>query len=488
MKKISTPFCLLLLSLVLSFTILSQHTFKPAKVSRSNDEVSAMIKKAYLEEIEQIPDHFTQKQKLYLIRKYADRKESSEEMLKSGFVIDNGELYNYMVELRDQIVQANPQISSDLKVFVVRDLSPNAFTVGDNIVYVNLGLLYRLRNNEELIYILCHEIAHNTLKHSKIAQEKYVDEIQNDSLTTELKRRMNKKYGNVSALNELMIPWLLSSKEFSRNNEFAADSLGMIYYTNMGLDPKMALGTFLMLEEADHERDTIWVNSQHWSGVSVCGHSCSKMNNTYKGSSINRAGLVKDDQYKDLLRSHPFEEERFTKLESDFNLTFDDQFHSDTFFLWKYYVENEMIHNSFMSENLGKTIFYILQNDSIHLDQGYADQMLSLSFAILGYEKSRRREGKWMGWLAEEDDKVYKDFYSYIRKLTPEQCIELAKCTFKEGVENEYTLHYQALIFAFNKEMEKFKIVYEKLKDMESELPSFRILEEFYDLNRLYVK
>jgi hypothetical protein len=447
-----------------------------------------MIKKAYLEEIDQIPDHFSQKQKLYLMRKYADRKEGSEEMIKSGFLIDNGELYEYIVGIRNQIVQANPEIGADLKVFVVRDLTPNAFTVGDNIVYINLGLLYRLRNNEELIYILCHEIAHNTLKHSKISQEKYVDEIQNDSLTSELKRRMNKKYGNVSALNELMIPWLLSSQEFSRNNEFAADSLGMIYYTKMGLDPEMALSTFLMLEDADHERDTSWVGSDQWARLSSCQHSCHKMNNSYKGSSINRTGLVKDETYKDLLRSHPFEEERFDKLEKDFSLTFKDQFHTDTFLLWKYYVENEMIHNSFLDENLGRTIFYILQNDSVHLDNEYANRLLSLSFAILGYEKSRRREGNWMGWLSDEDDKVFKDFYSYIRKLTPEQCMELAKCTYKEDIQNEYSLYYQAFMFAFNKEMENFKIVYGKLKDMESNLPCFKILEEFYDLNRLYVK
>jgi hypothetical protein len=93
-----------------------------------------------------------------------------------------------------------------------------------------------------------------------------------------------------------------------------------------------------------------------------------------------------------------------------------------------------------------------------------------------------------MGWLGEEDDKIYKDFYSYLRKLTPEQCMELAKCSYKESTENEYTLHYQALIFAFNKEMEKFKIVYEQLKDQKSELPSMSILKEFYELNRLYVK
>lgn len=479
---------LLIFGVVYQNSVFSQITFQPAKVSKSNDEVSAMIKKAYFEEIEQIPDHFDQKQKLYLIRRYADRKVSSEKMLKSGFIIDNGELHNYIVELRNRIIQANPEIDSSLKVYVVRDLSPNAFTVGDNIVYLNLGLLYRLRNNEELIYILCHEIAHNTLKHSKLTQEKYVDEIQNDSLTTELKRRMKRKYGNVSALNELMIPWLLSSKEFSRNNEFAADSLGMIYYTNLGLDPKMALGTFLMLEDADHERDTIWVESNQWSSVSTCGHNCNKMNNSYKGSSINRTGLIKDDEYKDLLRSHPFEEDRFYKLEADFKLEFSDQFHTDTFLNWKFYVENEMIHNSFMEKSLGRTIFYILQNDSVHIDHVYASQMLSLSFAILGYEKSSRREGHWMGWLGEEDDKIYKDFYSYVRKLTPEQCYELAKCSYQGDVDNELSLHYQAIIFAYNKEMEKFKIVYEKLKEQKSELPSFKILEEFYDMNRLYIK
>ncbi|WBX78492.1 M48 family metalloprotease [Tenacibaculum ovolyticum] len=58
-------------------------------------------------------------------------------------------------------------MKSELKVFVTRHNSPNALSMGNGFVLINMGLFKYLKTEAQLVSVLTHEIAHELLKHSE---------------------------------------------------------------------------------------------------------------------------------------------------------------------------------------------------------------------------------------------------------------------------------------------------------------------------------
>ncbi|WP_333781014.1 M48 family metallopeptidase [Tenacibaculum ovolyticum] len=83
-------------------------------------------------------------------------------------IVFNSEFSNYIDSLTNSIVKSNSDlIKSELKVFVTRHNSPNALSMGNGFVLINMGLFKYLKTEAQLVSVLTHEIAHELLKHSE---------------------------------------------------------------------------------------------------------------------------------------------------------------------------------------------------------------------------------------------------------------------------------------------------------------------------------
>lgn len=459
--------------------------FSPSKVVYEDEEISLTINKSYEDIVATIPNELSKHEKEKLKKKYIQRKEFSEELLKSGLIITEGPLFDFLDSLKNLIISANPDIARDLKIYPVRNLEYNAFTTGDNIVYVNLGLLYRSENIEQVIFVICHEIGHNLLDHNRKSHEITVKNMQNDSVISLLRSRARQEFGNVTAMNELMFPLLTMSKENSRKHEFEADSLGMQYYNNLNLPFSEVKASFQIMKGLEHLRDTVWIGSENQHQFHSCGHNLSELGKYNKTSSLNISESSKDTLV--LLRSHPYEDDRIAFLERNFGENSAVEVDSSRNDKWKFLAENEMIHNAFIGRNLVQAIFLILQADTNYIDETYSKDLLALSMVILAFEKKQRKQGQYVGFISVDSDKIYREFQTYFREMSPEECFKLAMCIKPENNKSTYSLVFQAYEYAFMKEKENFVISFDKL-DLTDNQWYYNPLIEFCRFNKLKCK
>ena len=131
---------------------------------------------------------------------------------------------------------------------VLDDEELNALSLPGGFIYVNKGLV-KAYTDDELAYVLGHEIAHVAAKHA-------VKKIQADMgfqlLLTVAFAALGERTGasaqDIGSLSSGMFN--LVSLGYSRADEYLADRLGVIYMHRAGFDPRAALAALRKLEEA----------------------------------------------------------------------------------------------------------------------------------------------------------------------------------------------------------------------------------------------
>lgn len=162
------------------------------------------------------------------------------------------QVQQYLQQLVNKITAVNPDlVNSDARVIFTRDWWPNAYSMGDGSIAVNAGLLIHLNNEAELIFILCHELAHYKLDHTGKSIRKYVETINSDTYQSELKRLSKETYRVNQQLEKLSSGFLLSSRRHSRDNEAEADRQALMWMRRTGYDCNGIRSCLQLLSEID---------------------------------------------------------------------------------------------------------------------------------------------------------------------------------------------------------------------------------------------
>ena len=88
------------------------------------------------------------------------------EMLQSGYFSFGDPISEYLQDIRDTLLQAHPEIDQEIRVYLYKEPSVNAFSLADGIIGINVGLLAHAKTEAEIAFVIAHEIAHYTKKHS----------------------------------------------------------------------------------------------------------------------------------------------------------------------------------------------------------------------------------------------------------------------------------------------------------------------------------
>lgn len=153
------------------------------------------------------------------IRKAQDQfyKQSNfvlDELLASGKVFFNDPITQYVNQVADELLKDDPKLRKELKIYTVKNDSPNAFTTNDGKILVHWGLLNKLENEAQLAAILAHEIVHY--------RDKHVIESVNETVKIENGVGLYQRYSELDKVT--------ARTNFSKEKEMEADMEGLGIY------------------------------------------------------------------------------------------------------------------------------------------------------------------------------------------------------------------------------------------------------------------
>lgn len=115
------------------------------------------------------------------------------------------------------------------RVFYMQDSAPNAFSNGGGEVYVTTGLVQAVHSNEGILaFAIGHEMAHNRLQH---AARDYWRRVQYETEYRRLRMQDSR------AALAYQVTWYITDKKIRRNEEHAADQLGLLAAAEAGYHP-----------------------------------------------------------------------------------------------------------------------------------------------------------------------------------------------------------------------------------------------------------
>lgn len=186
------------------------------------------------------------------VRDYNDgRLTNSDRVLKQSYFINRlvtngrilyGDPITTMVEkIADTLLVDYPDLRKELRFYSLKSAKANAFTTGQGMIFVNLGLVAKCETEAQLAYVISHEIVHYYRQHN----------------TEELVR---KKSGYKDRDAQLADFLRRHNRSFEMEHE--ADSLGLaLFYLNSPYYKQVADGVFDVLLFADLPFDEMVVDT-----------------------------------------------------------------------------------------------------------------------------------------------------------------------------------------------------------------------------------
>jgi Zn-dependent protease with chaperone function len=357
-----------------------------------------------------------------VIRRFArDRNDMFEELTKDNYLFFDEELEGYINGLLQKLAKENGIDGEHLRIFLSRDTSPNAYSLGDGNFVFTLSLLNRLENEDELNFIIAHELSHYHLDHLKKQIKERMLLVRSTEYRAKQRELKKSRYNRFSNTLEQYIELQYGNRSTRRLRELQADSLGLILFKKVAKNPYNAISALRKtdtLSPAEMLKIDLDVLKNHFSTPSLpfderwtAGYDFSKYN--YQTGKVNIFGI-----HKDSLSTHPELEERILNLKKimpEPQLKQDGKI--DDFMKLKEKIRFEDVYAHYCMEEYGRGIYLILQlqnfEDVTENQQLFYSYMLSLFYQKLA---DARRTFKFKRFV---DDIDYVNFSEeYILFLT----------------------------------------------------------------------
>lgn len=183
---------------------------------------------------------------------YESRFEMLGTFLKSNRLVAEPDAQRYLQSLLDHIVSVNPELKNfSIRLVFSRDWWANAYSVGEGTLIVNAGLLVRMKNEAELAFVLCHELAHLYLDHSGKSIQRSISTLKSEEFRKELKRLSRQEYGAGAELDKLLKVLAFNSRRHNREHESEADFRAAAFLKATGFSGYGAISCLELLDKVD---------------------------------------------------------------------------------------------------------------------------------------------------------------------------------------------------------------------------------------------
>lgn len=185
---------------------------------------------------------------------YSQRFANIKQMFTEKEVIADAAVTDYIHNIFEEILKANPQLQSyNPRILVSRNYWPNAYSFGEGTIVVNIGLMYRLKNEAQLAFVLCHELSHLQFDHSNKRIAQYITTINSKEYQQELKRIQKSEYQKRQQAELLAKNIVLNGRRHSREDETSADAGALELMINTRFDIKQIITALELLDSIDDE-------------------------------------------------------------------------------------------------------------------------------------------------------------------------------------------------------------------------------------------
>lgn len=199
------------------------------------------------------------------------------DLLNKNMVVTTPSLVNYFTDILKTIEPVDWQ---KYNLVLINSTVPNAMALPDGTVFLNLGLALNMKNDDELAFILSHELAHVFNKHGKKA---YTDQLNMDNTVK------GQKEGK--AFLQL---------KYSRTAETEADMYGVRKMINSKYNARSAA------QALENLADSLFCEFDNYSAFKILGMDSVDFKNISKNNSdytLNKNEIEKD--YHDVFYTHP---------------------------------------------------------------------------------------------------------------------------------------------------------------------------------------
>jgi beta-barrel assembly-enhancing protease len=178
------------------------------------------------------------------------------EIRKTGLIITDPEISQYAQEIGHSLSSHAENGEHQFYYFVARDPAVNAFAVPGGFVNINSGLIMATRNENELAGVLAHETAHVTQRHivRGLLDQKHAGLMTTAAMLAAILLGATAGRGSPDAVEGAILAGESAAIQhqinYTRDNEFEADRIGISTMAEAGYDP---LGMASFFDWMSHE-------------------------------------------------------------------------------------------------------------------------------------------------------------------------------------------------------------------------------------------
>jgi predicted Zn-dependent protease len=168
------------------------------------------------------------------------------ELKAKGEIVESSPLYDQLRPIADAITRAaQPRYNHPFKFYLVHEPHPNAFAAPGGNVYVVDSLMYFVKNNEELVGTLCHEVSH-TIHHDTVTLMEKEERIAEREIWAAILLG-----ADLHQMLAIALLGKLHSLSYSRQDESRADLTGSDVCASAGYNPWGLVWLFQDFENAN---------------------------------------------------------------------------------------------------------------------------------------------------------------------------------------------------------------------------------------------
>lgn len=228
---------------------------------------SNFFNKSLIEEFTLKHDLFNKKidgfnsKKIKVVKKiyFENQKEFIENIHNNNFISDE-KTNDYLKELLDEVLSKNNIDKKDYRILLSKDSDFNAHNIGDGTIVINYGLFLIVENEDELVFVISHEIGHQYLNHVKSEIETFAELSTSDEIIKKTNEIRKQKYNKATLANDLLKNIKYQNYSLRRKKEIAADSIGYNFYKRTQRNAKYAISLLSKLDKSDIEKDSLTIN------------------------------------------------------------------------------------------------------------------------------------------------------------------------------------------------------------------------------------
>ncbi|GAB1856330.1 M48 family metallopeptidase [Flavobacteriaceae bacterium MHTCC 0001] len=358
---------------------------------------------------------------------YTVYQKQLEEILENKKLLFDDRFETYTDSLFNIITANNPEfIDKAIKVFLSKKPSPNAISIGNGTVIINVGLFSFLKNENQLLSVMSHEIAHEVLRHShnSIVKKATLNSSVLGGNSAFSRNLRLKKYNKGAHSFEKLKNLLYEEGEVKRQNEIEADSLGYLLYKNSNAPKEEFLNSLITLKKFDSLPSIKLDSTIYFKTFNLPEQAFNydwMKNEDFKEYNYE---FYTDKIDSDSIKDHPEIENRIEKLKLYFpELT--DQ-HSNlnpikadsTFLKLKKLANKAYIENLFYNNEYGLSIYLILKRLENNPEDAYLKKWLGINFNALYDAKKKYQLNRYVARVVpKEQSKSYQQFLNFIWNL-----------------------------------------------------------------------